>query len=81
MCELCDAFPGDGVYSSFFLLEECNTCGIPILVLKTHSPALTLAEQMLFYDILLEHFPGYEPRGIGMRSIPDHWHEHLVPMW
>ena len=81
MCGLCQAHPGDGVYGPFFLIDECDTCGVPMLVLREHRPQLTLAEEMRFFDVLEEHFPGYEPRGIGMRSIPGHWHEHLIEVW
>jgi hypothetical protein len=81
VCELCHASADAVHYGPFFLIEECDTCGIPILVLNRHRPHLTLAEEMHFFDILAEYFPDYEPRGIGMRSIPGHWHEHLVEVW
>lgn len=81
MCALCRAYPGAGRYGPFFLIEECNTCGVPMLVLAEHRAWLTPREEQLFYDILDDYFPDYEPRGIGMRSIPTHWHEHLIEVW
>jgi hypothetical protein len=52
-----------------------------MLVLGEHRPWLTPQEEAIFYEVLDLHFPGFEPRGIGMRTIPTHWHEHLVEVW
>ena len=87
MCELCDAIrSGDGVLITdrFFMIRACRTCQqelgeeIPLVVLKEHRRTLTADEQQAFEEIVATCFPGRVPRGIGMRSIPDHWHEHMV---
>ena len=77
-CRLCDAYPADKDLGLFYLVEQCDNCKIPIVVLKEHRKDLNEEESFEFKRLLEEEFPNYKPRGIGMRTIPDHWHEHLV---
>lgn len=75
MCDLCDAYPKQA-FGNFFLII-CRSCGVPMLVLRDHRSEITKEEFAQFVRLLSCKFPGYTPRGIGTRSIPDHWHEHL----
>ena len=77
-CRLCESCPAEQDFGLFYLIEQCDTCKIPIVVLKEHHKDLNEEEAYEFKRLLEEEFPNYKPRGIGMRTIPDHWHEHLV---
>lgn len=79
-CDLCKAYPGRKEIGPFFVLN-CKTCkdNPPMLVLREHRGKLTMLETEEFLRVVYQHFPGNKPRGWGMRSITDHWHEHLVP--
>lgn len=76
-CRLCDVNPAEKDLGLFYLIEKCDTCKIPIIVLKEHRKDLNEEESAEFKRLLEKEFPEYKSRGIGMRTIPDHWHEHL----
>lgn len=79
-CDLCEAIHSGKFrkYSCFYCISKCNTCGIPILVLDSHESTLGVHEQEQFERVVKTFFSEYSLRGIGMRSNPTHWHEHLV---
>jgi hypothetical protein len=77
MCSLCAAIP-EQVFGSFYLLT-CRSCGVPMLVCREHRDWITAEEFQEFVTIARRHFPGYSLRGVGMRTVPAHWHEHLCP--
>jgi len=79
-CDLCEAIHSGEFYkySCFYCIPVCDTCGIPILVLGHHEPTLNGHEQEQFEKVIKTFFLEYRLRGIGMRSNPTHWHEHLV---
>lgn len=79
-CDLCKAVKGDQFkrFGSFILIPDCDTCHIPILCFRKHKADLSAREVLEFYDIIRKHFPDKKPRQIGMKSEPQHWHEHLV---
>jgi hypothetical protein len=78
-CDLCNAVDSDSfqVFGNFILIPKCKTCGIPILVLREHRAFLFHSEQKEFAKIVAVHFPDKKARGIGMKSEPHHYHEHL----
>jgi len=78
-CRLCSAVPS--VDLGDFYLIFCDQCEgkPPILVLKEHQRYLTPHQQNTFDMLRERYFPGFKPRGMGMRTEPRHWHEHLIP--
>ena len=78
-CRLCSAKPAMD-FDKFFLIF-CDTCegNPPILVLKTHRRYLTPHEKTTFDMIVDHYFSSFKPRGLGMKTEPRHWHEHLIP--
>jgi hypothetical protein len=77
MCDLCKA-RSERTLGSFFLLT-CRNCGVPMLVLRDHRDWISAEEFQQFCSLARAYFPGYGLRGLGMRTIPEHWHEHLCP--
>ena len=51
-----------------------------MIVLKEHRAVLTWDEQAELEVLRLKHFPYYRPRGIGVRSNPEHFHEHYIAL-
>jgi len=75
-CELCETvFERD--LGDFYILT-CRTCKVPMIVLKEHRTILTKEEEIEVENIRKSLFPDKVFRDIGMRSQPDHWHEHLI---
>jgi len=85
MCDLCDLInkgrnPLKNIEFGRFLYEpECAdpACAMPMLILKEHRVDLTFVERVQLGMIVELHFPDLRLRGIGMRKIKEHWHEHL----
>ena len=77
MCSLCESY-SEVSHGSFFVLT-CRNCDVPMVVLHEHRDWITDAEFNQFLYIARTYFPGYSPRGVGMRSVPGHWHEHMCP--
>lgn len=78
LCALCNVKDKVWLEQGFFGIEKCDTCNIPIITLEKHKSKLNKKEEKIFEDLIEKYYPGYKGRGIGMRSIPDHWHEHMV---
>ncbi len=78
-CELCILERCTTWYyeGKYFVIIDCQTCRIPMIVLRRHSLTLTVAEQSEL-DNIMSYTSGMNMRGI-MRKIPDHWHKHLDP--
>lgn len=78
-CELCNITNIEFCNETFFSISSCKVHrGQPLVVLKYHRSKLTLQEHKLFNDFICRYYPDYAPRGIGMQSIKDHWHDHLI---
>lgn len=81
-CELCDPERVTQWWhqGKTFLVIECKTCHIPMLVLREHGP---LSEAMLaelqrarrFCKVIF----GSDIEFRTPRSIKDHYHEHVIP--
>ena len=80
MCELCDLehktkwiFENDS-----FIICDCLTCSIPLVVLKRHSMELGSAELVHLINVLYELFGGFYHLRFDQRKIKDHWHCHII---
>jgi len=66
-----------------YILCDCLTCNVPMVVLVRHSKEPTTEERRVALNALIKlankkYGDGqWYPR--GMRQIPDHWHLHAVP--
>jgi|GEM_PF-6660274 len=81
MCELCNVSQTDKLFETadFFGLQ-CRKCDVPMVVSRFHVSSLPPVDLRKADKLAKEQFgPSYKPRGIGMRSNPDHWHEHYLP--
>ncbi len=67
LCELVKDFPGQ------FVIVECDTCHIPMIVSKYHRPEFSDVEKQV---IRVAH-KGKKIRW-EMRKIKDHAHAHLL---
>lgn len=78
-CSLC-SLDGFRLYDdNIFSVVYCEThTDTPMAVLKRHTEDPTAREMAHIYSAMLKNFPGRKPRGIGMQSIPTHWHEHWI---
>jgi len=56
----------------------CETCGVPMMVLRRHTENPTATEMLCMERIREKRFPDYRWRDIGMRRIREHYHWHLV---
>lgn len=74
-CELCELV-GD-YEDNICKLANCRSCGIPMVVLQRHDTAATSEELEHIKKVVARLFPGKGLRGY-MRSIPQHWHDHLI---
>jgi len=81
-CRLCEAYKNkDGTYRDvheWFFELICDTHKVPLLVLKEHRAKLTDEEEIIVGQIAEILYPNRKPRGTGMHSIVDHWHEHYI---
>lgn len=80
ICDLCQAVESEEYeqLSQFRYIPECKTCGDPLIILDSHKPFLTEDEQEALDKIMSWRFPDKKLRGIGMRSLKQHWHEHIL---
>jgi len=80
MCDLCRAVASQRYvgYGDFIFIPKCRTCGEPMLVYNHHVAELSEGIYRQFKAIISSYFPNMKPRGIGMRSLKDHWHEYLT---
>lgn len=81
-CRLCDAYKNkNGTYRDvheWFFELICDTHKVPLLILKEHRAELTEEEKIIAQKINNLLHPDRKPRGTGMHSIVDHWHEHYI---
>lgn len=79
MCDLCKAVEdGDAKsVSGNFCILICRTCHTPMIVFKHHRSDLNPEERQEMLEVKEKLFPDKQLRGY-MRSIPDHWHDHLT---
>lgn len=77
MCCLCRITDFDWEEGNF-LGAICRTCCVPMIILKEHKSELNQEEVEEKKRLISKYYPDLEERGIGMRDIKDHWHEHLV---
>ena len=84
-CELCDAHE---ITEWFYhdtecWIAECEMCGVPMVVWRTHDPNPSDSVRSALHDQLravTAEFYDYEPWiDDNMRSIPDHYHAHARP--
>lgn len=81
-CELCEATPFTEWFHNDELcwIAECDSCGVPMVVWRTHDPAPPPEIRQALHDRLTAVM---EARDAGafwiddtLRSIPDHYHAH-----
>lgn len=56
----------------------CRFCRVPMIVLGEHRSELTKEEGVVVEGLRRKYYSGSRVRGIGMRSLPGHWHEHYI---
>lgn len=61
------------------VIKDCRTCGIPMIVIKRHDKDPT-PEELERAELVMKKLFGEKARfrGIGMRSIRQHYHEHIL---
>ena len=74
MCDLCAI--KDCTLTTYFKIVMCDTCNVPMVVLKRHSSTLNLLEGRELLVIWGESFPEKQLR-TQARQFPDHWHAHM----
>jgi hypothetical protein len=79
MCELCEVPEEDKKWSEdgFFGII-CRLCHLPMVVCEDHTAELETVDQEKAKELAEKYFPGRWPRGLGMRSCQNHYHEHYV---
>lgn len=79
-CSLCQAVKSGNYeeYGSFILIPSCETCHVPLIILKAHKTALNSDREAELEVIMREFFSEYRLRGTGPRSIFGHYHDHLL---
>ncbi len=84
-CELCEAAPLTERFHDDDLcwIAECESCSVPMIVWKVHSPdppdeIRTLLHRRLT-DVVGRHFDGEIWIDDHLRSIPTHYHAHARP--
>lgn len=88
MCELCELVKGidhgetkeEVLYNDrVFVAVYCKTHpGTPMAVVREHTVSLTQQVLGYIYGVMGKKYSDRIPRGTGMTSIKDHWHEHWV---
>jgi len=76
-CSLCKAYPGEKDLGKYYILT-CNTCRVPMIVLKEHRASITEEEWQEADEMRKKLYPNKKFRKQGMRKILFHWHWHLV---
>ncbi len=82
-CDLCEALEITTWYFSdeFCFVAECESCGVPMVVLREHRVDVSDAEREVLFGhlgrIAVTFFHGQEFFIDGLRrQIPDHFHAH-----
>ena len=91
-CSLCDLVKrvesGEGPHeeivwrSAHFIVVFCNNPdhpGTPMAVYREHTETIPPEELNLITEVMKIFYSQKVPRGKGMLTIKDHWHEHWVP--
>lgn len=83
-CELCRLYEEREIRTSLYyeddvvIVVDCESCLEPMMVLKRHVAKPGKEEVQYMETVLREEFgEDVEFRG-EMRSIPNHYHEHIV---
>lgn len=88
-CELCLLVPHTpwyGVYETAvrFVILECDSCEVPMAVLREHRAQVEPWERAVIENALANVAERLFPRGWffddRMRQIPDHYHIHARPL-
>ena len=66
----------DEIFLVVYCLDHPDT---PMAVLKEHTVDPDGNELGRVFWTMDHKYPARKPRGTGMGTIPDHWHEHWVP--
>ena len=61
-----------------FVGAMCKTCNQPMIILMDHRDHVCAVELQVMELLAGKYFKLLQPRGIGMRSITNHYHEHFV---
>jgi len=78
-CSLCNVANKLWQRGRFFGIESCDTHeGQPLIVLDDHRAKLMWDEEEELAQLIKLYYPEYKRRGKGMRSIQDHFHEHMI---
>jgi len=77
-CELCKLEKKTKWHfeDDFFVLLDCDTCKVPMLVLRRHDTKLTKDEKEIL-DFLVWKYNNLGKPDYVMRSIPQHFHLHF----
>lgn len=81
-CSLCDLAVGRERNSicyyedNEYIIVDCITCWVPIIVLKEHRPEFTEDEKHRVYEIMTGLFGNDGYIDFRRRAIPDHAHAH-----
>lgn len=78
MCELCNLEKKTEWYyeDDYFIVCDCETCKVPMIVLKRHDTILFPSEKQIFYT-LVNKFGQGKVLDENRRKILDHFHAHL----
>ena len=82
LCHLCLGDVHEKIYArdGFVIVTDCDIHKIPMVVIKEHRDRPTTFEREHIKLVLNNIFGegNWKFRGTGMRSIPEHFHEHLI---
>ncbi len=86
MCELCNLEQRTKWYyeDDYFIVCDCSTCNVPMIVLKRHSLELN-QEELIDLMVVISGVRIVEGLDIKLkgkldqnrRKVPDHWHAHI----
>jgi len=76
VCELCSVVDKKLWSEQGFFGLTCRHCRVPMIVLEAHRVNLTDGERVTLKALQQKYFLKLKARGIGVRSCPNHWHEH-----
>lgn len=65
------------INSEYWYFFDCDSCKVPMAVLKRHSMDITDQEKQELYRIIETFFPGCHLR-TRQRKIKDHLHYHII---
>jgi len=90
VCELCElvkridrgeageeVLHNDRVFVAVYCSNPAHP-GIPMAVARGHTTSLTKWASGYINGVMNKKYPDRKPRGTGLATIIDHWHEHWV---